>query len=115
MTKKRGRPSWVPPDLKKVEELAERGLTNEQIALCLGIHVGTLYAKKNEFHDFDEAIKKGHSKGISIISNALFESAKNGNTTAQIFFLKCRANWKETNTDVNVNLIKQEDAIKELE
>jgi DNA-binding NarL/FixJ family response regulator len=31
-----GRKPWVP-DLEKVEELASRGLTNDQIAAALGI------------------------------------------------------------------------------
>jgi len=110
-----GRPPWIPPDPEKVESLASRGLTMEQIADCLGIGLSTLYEKKNEYVDFAEAIKRGQAKGISIVANSLYESAKNGNTTAQIFYMKCRAQWKETTvTEANVT-VRQEDAIKELE
>ncbi len=42
----------------------------------------------------EEAYQKGKSKGISVIANALYKKAKEGNTTAQIFFLKCNG-WKE--------------------
>ena len=31
------------------------------------------------------------------MANALFDKAVKGNTAAQIFFLKARAGWKETN------------------
>jgi hypothetical protein len=40
---KGGRPRWQPDDLAKVERLASQGLTLEQIADNLGIHVATLY------------------------------------------------------------------------
>ena len=53
-----GRKPWIP-DLERVEELAAQGLTNEQIAACLGICESTLYNKKREFLEFLEAIKKG--------------------------------------------------------
>ena len=99
MTKKskagRGRPKWMPPDLDKVESLAARGLTKQQIAHCLGISYQTLNERSKEYTDFADAIKKGEAKGISIIANALYESGKSGNTTAQIFYLKCRAKWRE--------------------
>jgi hypothetical protein len=97
--KKPGRPAWVPNEetLKTVESLAAQGLTQEQIASCLGICVDTLIEKKKEYSEFSDSIKRGQSKGIAAISNSLFQSAKSGNTTAQLFYLKCRAGWKETN------------------
>lgn len=90
-----GRPPWQPPPLDKVEALASRGLTEEQIAHVMGICQDTLIEKKKQYPEFAEAIKKGQAKGISDIANALYQSAKNGNTTAQIFFLKARAKWRE--------------------
>ncbi len=91
----RGRPKWLPPDSDKVESLAARGLTMEQIAHTMGISYQTLNERSKEYTDFAEAIKRGKSKGISVIANSLFEGAKSGNTTAQIFFLKARAKWYE--------------------
>lgn len=95
---KRGRPEWIPNEetLKTVESLAAQGLTKEQIANCLGISYQTLNEKSKEYSDFSDAIKRGSAKGIATISNALFSSAKTGNTTAQLFYLKCRGGWKET-------------------
>ena len=84
-------------DLNKVETLAAQGLTNEQIARCLGIAQSTLYKWQDEKSDFSEAIKSGKAKGIATISNALFQSGKGGNITAQIFYLKNRypEEWKD--------------------
>lgn len=93
--KKRGRKPWIP-DLAKVEELASRGLNNEQIAACLGICEDTLYTKQRQLTEFSEAIKKGKAKGIQQVANALFEAALSGNITAMIFFLKTQGGWKET-------------------
>lgn len=82
-------------DLKKVERLASRGLTQEQIASSLGISERTLYERKKESADFAEAIKRGQSNGIAEIANVIFEKAMTGETAAAIFFLKTRAGWSE--------------------
>jgi len=92
--KKKGRPKWKP-DLKKVAELAANGLTNDQLATALGVSESTFYENQASFTEFADAIKKGRAIGISTISNALFEKAKEGNVVAQIFFLKCKAGWRE--------------------
>jgi len=39
----------------------------------------------------------GRAKANATIGGALFNSAKEGNTVAQIFWLKTRAGWRETN------------------
>ena len=61
-----------------------------QIADCLGVAGSTLYKRKKDEAEISEAIKRGRSKGIATITNALFQSAKGGNITAQIFYLKNR-------------------------
>jgi len=81
--------------IEKAESLAARGLTMEQIASCLGMGERTLYEKKALYPQLAQAIKEGGDKGISIIANALFENAKSGNTTAQIFYMKARAKWQD--------------------
>ena len=96
---KAGRPAYeVTEDvIKKVESLASQGLTLEQIARVLGITYKTLNEKNKQFSELSDAIKSGQAKGIATISNALFNNAKNGNITAQIFYLKNRApeEWKD--------------------
>lgn len=92
--KRSGKPR-IEIDLGRVTELAAQGLTHEQIAAALGISRTTLQARKAESEQFAQAIEKGQALGIEAVSNALFENAKAGNVTAQIFFLKARAKWKD--------------------
>ena len=77
-------------DLDHLEALAAQGLTVKQMADCLGIGRSTLYDHKKARPEVSDAIKRGRSKGIATVSNALFQSAKGGNVTAQIFYLKNR-------------------------
>lgn len=90
-------------DLAKVEELASRLLSKEQIAISLGISERTLYTNQKESADFAEAIKRGREKGVATVANKLVESAIEGNTTAQIFILKTHGgqDWKDKQ-DVNL-------------
>ncbi len=57
-----GRKPWIP-DLEKVEALAAQGLTNGQIALCLGVSETTLYEKKRQLTGFSEEHKKRQGYG----------------------------------------------------
>jgi len=94
-----GRPAWIPTDsvCQEAREMASNGLTVAQIAHCLGISESTLYAKKSEYKEFMDAIKRGRAEGIHKVSNALFEKATQGNVTAMIYYLKTRdrENWGE--------------------
>lgn len=93
----RGRPAFeiTPEVLEKVERLASQGMTQEQIADCLDISVSTLCKKKNDYAEFSEAIKRGSAKGIDFVTNALLENVQDMNVSAQIFYLKCKAKWRE--------------------
>lgn len=84
-------------DPAKVETLAAQGLTVDQIASCLGVGRSTLYDRMGTEADVSDAIKAGRAKGIATVTNALFQSAKGGNTTAQIFYLKNRQpnEWRD--------------------
>ena len=81
----------------EAESLAGKGLTVSQIARVLGMGESTLYEKQAAYQEFSEAIKAGRAKGIEDISNSLYDNAKDGNVTAQIFYLKNRApeQWEE--------------------
>lgn len=88
-----GRPQFKVTDevLRKVEKFASLGLTQEQIAHNLGISAQTLKVKKKQYSSFLAAMERGRAKGISAISNAVFESAMSGNVSNQQFYLKNRA------------------------
>ena len=82
---------------QRVEALAAQGLTIDEIAGCLSISRSTLYNRMGAEVDVLDAVKRGRSKGMATITNALFQSAKGGNTTAQIFYLKNRGpeEWRD--------------------
>ena len=94
-----GRPKWIPDaDIcARASEMASRGLTVNQIADCLGVSRDTIYERQKEYPEVYDAIKRGRSKGMDQVSNALFEKAINGDNTAMIFYLKTRdrENWGE--------------------
>src|SRR3977135_4207056 len=45
---------------------------------------------------YREELDLGESKANAQVAGFLFNAAKNGNVTAQIFWLKTRAKWRET-------------------
>ena len=85
----------VPIDISSVEKMASQGLNQEQIASIVGLKSSQWYERCKQNPDISDAYKRGKSKGVLAISNALFEQARNGNTTAQIFFLKAQGGWRE--------------------
>lgn len=91
-------------DLAKVEDLASKLLSKEQIAISLGISNATLYNRQLENVEFLEAIKRGRQKGVALVAEKLVNSAIDGNTTAQIFVLKTHGgpDWKDRQ-DVNLS------------
>ncbi len=93
---KRGRKK-IEIDPARCRELAAQGLSMDQIAYCIGVHPSTLYAKQKENSDLSDAIKAGRADGIKEVTNHLMQSARDGNVTAQIFYLKNRApeEWKD--------------------
>lgn len=101
---KGGRPPFeiTAKVLKKAEEFASQGMTQEQIAASLGMGTSTLYSKLNEYPEFQDAIKRGQALGIATVTNSLFKNANEGKTTAQIFYLKNRAGWADR-TDIGLD------------
>lgn len=87
---KRGRPAKIEKiDLRQVESLASLGLTDEEIAVILGISPRTLnYWKKHP--EFLQALKRGKLKADFQVTKKLYENAMNGDNTAIIFWLKNR-------------------------
>lgn len=94
-------------DLVKLHDLARIGLSDEQIAISMGISVSTMTRRKKDSEEFAEALKAGKQAGLRTVTNALFESAtgEKPNVSAQIFFLKNRGQgqWRDR-TEVDANL-----------
>lgn len=85
----------IEVDLEEVERLAGLGLTNEEIALSLGIGEATVYRKKNEDDSFDSAIKKGRIKVKREISNVLYDKAIGGDLGSIVWFDKTRLGFSD--------------------
>ena len=73
------------------------GLTNKQIAENIGISERTFYLWMKKSKVISQTMLFGKQHAKFIVENALFEKARNGNTTAMIFWLK--NNWREKYTD----------------
>lgn len=89
---------WLEPDgLLLLEGWARDGLTDEKIADKIGVSPSTLYDWKAKFSEISEALKKGKEVVDYEVENALLTAALEGNTTAQIFWLKNRRpdRWRE--------------------
>jgi len=89
---KGGRPPHLPngDTRNKVFMLSSVGTRHEDIATVLGISADTL---TKYYHD---ELAKGRIEANASVAETLFKQAKEGNTTAMIFWLKSRAKWKET-------------------
>lgn len=76
-------------------------LTKSQIADYFCISETTLRAIEDRQPEVSDAYKKGRSEAILDISQNLMSQAREGNTTAAIFFLKTKAGWRETDAPQN--------------
>jgi IS30 family transposase len=105
--KEKGKPGrkkilFTEEDYENITRWAGLGLSEQQIADNLGVSLSSIARNKRNNDKFDTALKKGKSKSIEVITNALFEKAKNKDTTSMIFWLKNRAP-NEWNDNVQVN------------
>ena len=95
---------WITEDkLKVLKGWAMSGLTKEQIANNIGISRSLLYEWTDRSKEFADALRSGIQEADAKVVNALYESAINGNTTAQIFWLKNRISdkWRDKQEVVN--------------
>ncbi|MFR1698784.1 MAG: helix-turn-helix domain-containing protein [Anaerovoracaceae bacterium] len=107
---------WLEPEgLLLIEGWARDGLVDEQISHNMGIGASTLQTWKKEYQEIREALKKGKEVIDYQVENALLKKALEGDTTAQIFWLKNRRpdKWRDKQS---IEISKPiDDTIKELE
>ena len=107
---------WITPEgLTLIEGWARDGLSDEQIAHNMGVAYSTLRKWRDELEALSAALKKGKEVVDFEVENALYKNAMNGDTTAQIFWLKNRRpnKWRDKQ---NIELSKPlDDTAKELE
>jgi hypothetical protein len=73
----------------QVRHLAGIGVPQDDIATVIGCAAKTLRKW------FRNELDRGVAEAKATMCGYLFASAKRGNVTAQIFWLKTRANWRE--------------------
>ena len=83
-----------PAQRRQVEAMAAYGIPEQDIARVLSVDPKTL--RKH----YREELDLGETKANAQVAGYLFNAAKNGNVTAQIFWLKTRAKWRETPLEV---------------
>ena len=74
---------------EKVRHLAGVGVRQDDIARIIGCAPKTLRKR------FRDELDRGVAEANATVSGYLFAAAKAGNVTAQIFWLKTRAHWRE--------------------
>ena len=99
--------------LAKVEHLAARGLSQQQVCHALGFSETWWYDAKQKNSDISESFKRGQAKGLAEVSNAIYEQALNVSTGAACFFLKNRDpdRWSDVKSvnAVQINVGKMTD------
>jgi len=87
---------FTQKQIDQVEALASV-LTVEQISEYFGISYVTFGRLRKDNPEIDRAYKKGKAKAIYDVASGLLETAKKGNLTARMFYLKTQAGWREAN------------------
>ena len=99
--------------LAKVEHLAARGLSQQQVCHALGFSETWWYDAKQKNLEISDSFKRGQAKGLAEVSNAIYEQALNGSTGAACFFLKNRDpdRWSDVKSvnAVQINISKMTD------
>lgn len=95
-----GRPivELTPQQVVEMQALAAV-LTKAQVADYFGICENTLREIEKRQPEVSEAYKKGRVKQIASMGSNLINMAKEGNVTANIFYLKTQGGWKETEAE----------------
>lgn len=92
------REKWTPSadQLKQVETMSGLGLKVEQIAILLGVSKPTFDRAVRRIPALRDSIEKGREKSEGNLRQWAYESARKGNVAMQIFLLKTRCGFRET-------------------
>jgi hypothetical protein len=93
----RPRKELTKEQIDQVEKLAAV-LNQDQLADFLGMSPRTFRERMTDTPEVSAAYKKGRSAGVASVATGLLKQARDGNTTAAIFYLKTQAGWREKDT-----------------
>lgn len=74
-------------------------LSKAQVADYYDISENTLRAIEERQPEVSAAYKKGKAKAIASVATGLLQQARDGHTSAAMFYLKCQAGWRETESE----------------
>jgi hypothetical protein len=90
-------PDFTDYELEQISKLAGWGLDQGKIASIYRMSKATFYNITKRQPALREALDRGYAIAESEVARVAFEMATKGNNTqATMFWLKCRAGWKET-------------------
>jgi len=94
---KGGRPPIEITDelLAKAEALGAQLLSNDNIALALGMGERTFYEKKAKYPQFSQAIEIGRAKTFARVSNKAVQKAVDGDNQMINLITKTQMGWTE--------------------
>jgi hypothetical protein len=92
------RPKFKPTEEQRrmVKSMAAYGIPQEAIAREVGIR-----SQKTLRLHFRDELNRGEMEANYSVAQALHKKAKAGDTTAQIFWMRARAGWKDRPTFVS--------------
>ncbi len=94
-----GRPTKYKPEYcQQAFRHCLLGATNPELARLFDVSATTIDKWIAEIPEFSGAVKDGREEADSYVAASLYGQAMEGNTTAQIFWLKNRRqlNWRDT-------------------
>jgi hypothetical protein len=105
MQKKTGRKKKMPPEnaMEVIEDAASRGCSEWSIAKALGTCFGTWRRWLDEFPELKEAYDQARAIEHDALVGVLFEKAMKGDSTAAMFLLKCRHNYRDGGVTIEDN------------
>lgn len=84
-------------DIARIEQMAAVGLTNDQMACLLGVSPSTFDRRIKDTALVKSAVEKGRAQAVFNVGVSAYQQAISGRIPAMtMFYLKCRAGWKET-------------------
>jgi hypothetical protein len=91
--------------LQKIRNLAERGVSETDIAKSLGMSYKTWQRIKEEDPNAKDVLEEARQIEETKLFGILFEKAMNGDSTAAMFLLKTRHGYREGAELVNANQV----------
>ena len=99
--------------LQKIEDYAARQWLERDIAAFLNYSPNYFSELKSKNPEISEAIKRGTQRGIDEAVQTLQRAMKQDNIGAAIFFLKCKAGWRENANNGNGDSARDQESVKQ--